>query len=44
MTYTRPFSTMVCNTRSIATAKQKVISNIGKTIVEVIVAQGEGQQ
>ena len=39
MTYTRPFSAMVCNTRAITTDKQQVISNIGKPIVEVVVAQ-----
>ena len=44
MTYARPFAAMVCNTRAIAAAKQQVISNIGKPIVEVIVAQGDGQQ
>ena len=44
MTYARPFASMVCNTRDIATAKQQVISNIGNPIVEVIVAQGDERQ
>ena len=44
MKYARPFAAMVCNTRSIVTVKQQVIFNIGKPIVEVIIAQGYGQQ
>ena len=44
MTYARPFAATLCNTRAIATAKHQVISDIGKPIVEVIVAQGDGQQ
>ena len=44
MTYARPFASMVCNTRDIATAKQQVISDIGNPIVEVIVAQGDERQ